>query len=91
MWVVASVVALALQSLFFLASRRIVETTFDTQGQGWRLAGLPPVVFALAFGWPPLLLALCEWRKALSRRISTVREKRAKLEFGTKLGMYSPV
>eukprot|EP00911_Craspedida_sp_UC1_P000895 UC1_evm1s682 len=55
------------------------------------LAALPPVVLAVGFTWPVVWILLVEVQKHRAHKLAIRAQKRAELEFGTKLGMYSPV
>ncbi|XP_042882289.1 transmembrane protein 94-like isoform X5 [Penaeus japonicus] len=54
------------------------------------LADIPPWVWLIAFVWPLLVIPLNEVIKRREIRVNVRYQKRARLEFGTKLGMNSP-
>ncbi|KAK3883546.1 hypothetical protein Pcinc_012149 [Petrolisthes cinctipes] len=70
------------------------SVSMSGRGLGWAggpgLSDVPPWLCLIALLWPLLVIPLNEGIKRREIRINVRYQKRARLEFGTKLGMNSP-
>eukprot|EP00042_Codosiga_hollandica_P059539 m.919781 g.919781 ORF g.919781 m.919781 type:complete len:702 (-) comp60199_c0_seq1:1042-3147(-) len=87
-WIVAVLLALVLQTIFFVVSVSAVSS--PTQIRSYSLSDVPAEVYAIGFAWAPVLLIVHELVKTRDKKLWVRDQKRARLEFGTKLGMHSP-
>ncbi|XP_015786071.1 transmembrane protein 94 [Tetranychus urticae] len=87
-WAFMSIILLIINLLFCLAQ---VYLSHDTPlFLSEYLSTIPPYVFILAFLWPIALIIINSLVKGHEIKISERQQRRARLEFGTKLGMNSP-
>ncbi|XP_027057487.1 transmembrane protein 94-like isoform X1 [Pocillopora damicornis] len=86
-WIISAVVILILQVIYFTLSQvgwsRHAPLVFH-------LTDVPVPSMIIIFLWPIVALAICELLKRRYIKESVRFQRRAKLKFGTKLGMNSP-
>lgn len=80
--------ALSLQTVFYAIS---VNTVHSPPGGSFSLSDVPRSAIVLAACWPVGLILLNEAVKHNYHQHFVKEQKRAKITFGTKLGMHSPV
>jgi hypothetical protein len=81
-WIVAALLVLCMQLAFFF-----IATNSDT---GHLVTTTWPVILGI-IGWPFVILAIDLWIKAKYRKWYDRNQRFLRLEYDTKLGMYSPV
>ncbi|XP_028413200.1 transmembrane protein 94-like isoform X2 [Dendronephthya gigantea] len=86
-WIVTVLVLFILQ-VFYMTISQLLWQTNDSND--YDISHIPQVVFCLVFIWPIFQLGLCEFSKCKYIKFYIRYQKRAKLKFGTKLGMNSP-
>lgn len=86
-WASSVFVVLVLQVVYGSISASLCSSS-EPSGPG--LANIPPWLWLIAFVWPLLVIPLNEVIKRREIRVNVRYQKRARLEFGTKLGMNSP-
>ncbi|CAB3988135.1 Hypothetical predicted protein [Paramuricea clavata] len=86
-WIATVIIVFILQVLYMTISQLLWRTNINTD---YDISHVPNVVFCLVFLWPVVQLGLCELSKRKYIKFYIRYQKRAKLKFGTKLGMNSP-
>ena len=86
-WIVTIIIVVVLQMLYMTISQFLWRANTDTD---YDISQVPNYVFCLVFLWPVVQLSICEFSKRKYIKFYIRYQKRAKLKFGTKLGMNSP-
>ena len=86
-WIVTIIIVVVLQMLYMTISQFLWRANTDTD---YDISQVPNYVFCLVFLWPVVQLGICEFSKRKYIKFYIRYQKRAKLKFGTKLGMNSP-
>ncbi|XP_045610382.1 transmembrane protein 94 isoform X1 [Procambarus clarkii] len=86
-WWASSIFAVLVLQIVY-ASVSLSGSRIASRGPG--LSDIPAWLWLMAFMWPFLLIPLNEVIKRREIRVNVRYQKRARLEFGTKLGMNSP-
>ncbi|XP_048575699.1 transmembrane protein 94 isoform X2 [Nematostella vectensis] len=86
-WLFSVLIVICLQLVFFLASQMFWTRSY---GSNYTLRDVPSYVIALVLTWPLASLAITELLKRRYIKLWIRYQRRAKLMFGTKLGMNSP-
>ena len=87
-YVVAATATILLQVVYCVSSQVINQRTLQ-QISG--LGSVPASTWCIGLGWPFLVLIIAEILKHIDRRKLFDAQTLLRLQFGTKLGMYSPV
>jgi hypothetical protein len=87
LWCLVIPVILTLQVICFSATVAVANSNSLVS---YGLGDVPTVTWALGLCWPVALIALYELVKRREIKMWVRRQKRARLDFGTKLGMNSP-
>ncbi|XP_048256879.1 transmembrane protein 94-like [Haliotis rufescens] len=87
LWSIVTPTLLLVQIIYFVGdvavqSRSAVNTL--------SLSSVHPAVWALGMGWPVVIVTINELVKRREIKLAVRHQKRARLDFGTKLGMNSP-
>ncbi|XP_013405045.1 transmembrane protein 94-like, partial [Lingula anatina] len=85
LWCVVAPAILVLQVIYSICDVHVYR-----EGESALLADIPVVTWVVAVIWPLLLLPLLEMVKMHEIKLAVRYQKRARLNFGTKLGMNSP-
>nr|XP_006816343.1 PREDICTED: uncharacterized protein KIAA0195-like [Saccoglossus kowalevskii] len=88
LWCIMIPVVLVLQIMYFCFDMIIWDST--QLHYEFSLLDAPLEAWLLGILWPLLLIPICEIVKLYEVRLHVRYQKRAKLQFGTKLGMNSP-
>ncbi|XP_066939121.1 transmembrane protein 94 isoform X22 [Macrobrachium rosenbergii] len=86
-WAASIFVVLVLQVVYGSIS---ISLHSSSETAGPSLADIPIWLWLIAFVWPIMLIPINELIKRREIRVNVRYQKRARLEFGTKLGMNSP-
>ena len=87
-YVAAASGVVALQLIYFILSQSIAGTQLEVISG---LSSVPPSVWCLGLAWPLIMLLLAELFKYIDKRKFKKAQTLLFLQFGTKLGMHSPV
>lgn len=87
LWCIIAPLIIILQLIFFAANFGSSNATSEVI---YSLSDVPIFIWVLVFVWPLVLIALHELVKRREIKIWVRHQKRARLDFGTKLGMNSP-
>ncbi|XP_077979837.1 transmembrane protein 94-like [Glandiceps talaboti] len=89
LWCLVVPTVLLLQMVYFVFDMLIWQSTQQPFFE-FSLSDIPMAAWLLGLLWPLLLVPICEIVKLYEIRLHVRYQKRAKLQFGTKLGMNSP-
>eukprot|EP00730_Choanoeca_flexa_P000300 TRINITY_DN10138_c0_g1_i1.p1 TRINITY_DN10138_c0_g1~~TRINITY_DN10138_c0_g1_i1.p1 ORF type:complete len:933 (+),score=138.95 TRINITY_DN10138_c0_g1_i1:405-2801(+) len=85
-WTITAILTLGLQTTYF-----VVVTGLVGKGRDVRISHVSTELLTLPLVWIAAVIVLNETFKAYDSKREQRDQKRARLEFGTKLGMHSPV
>ncbi|RXG68893.1 Transmembrane protein 94 [Armadillidium vulgare] len=89
-WVLSSVLVIVIQLVYCTVSILLSADSSNEYHSSPGISDIPVGPLVLTFLFPLLLLPINELIKRREIRVNVRYQKRARLEFGTKLGMNSP-